>query len=1581
MLLSDLHNSVKDQFLDSVNDALDKGIMDAETIRMLIVSPTEDRSALIIQFSDEYEEFLYLEFVDTDPIGYINISPWLDACDALDSEVGELSDSESAQLKRIRQRHEKVGPAISLETIPEGFRRQRMELLRETMLQEVQSGLRLAAAELAHRFHHVVPIVTKKLVFENEDHNDTVAFCHELGQGPFYHALVHLPEVILTYPFLKFTDKGFVLFYPEGSIQEEDDNEISSVTSFEAEEMRFARMSDDGSDFVFRMKDQFQDWKIDGGHIHEEWGDFSEEELLNGFRRFLQEHPELEIDLQTVPHPVSNRKDFEQWMDRLVEFNLKLGYDQFTAILDMGEEAVEAALAIMPDTYSQKDRLKIRRAQRSMETGNFARALKQFQEIQNLSSHYDPELLYLYSVTGEDHVFEKKLDELQSEGAAKGEVKLPVWLHRVRKNYTDPASLQGLQQELSEFVQEREGYRDQSYALFNLAIVFAGLGKIGEALATIRRVDFTESFLSSIASAELAVHPELVAAWVEMKSEREEAEALSQALREGPEQEEIEDRRKAEESDSELEFVFQSELEHESKVDWADFFGPRRLLRARDETLELLAVDLDAQSVQSIHSIPLEADAGDYSFQLSGNHLFVLRYNSESIVQYDIQDDQFELVATYSHKARNSRYRLIGVHDGHLYASAGPRMEIFAVGETAEVPLSQVLYKLPDESVYFIAGYKNIIYAGSRDLTTIDVSDPFKPQVLSSLAPFSSSTPHEIQFWDHFLLADYLYDIKVPASPRQIDDICRDHAPLRVFGSDSKDALPEHVPGLFSCGDDQGMLRQILHKDGVFSGVRIWQNVMDQEREFPKRSVYPVCSMLCGDRLVAVNRDEIFFFERFPAKVRPTMDGQSLLESSVKGMLQEYSSTDSSEKATVGGIRIILESYGAEIKILPAVSIPSVGSMTPLIEKHLFYSRDNPDFVEGAIVRVDDETLAQFCRSLPELQEMASGQVFVSISHRLDGQVQLTEPYYLEWKVEDRPWIPARTGAVEVGLPTSTREILLTKNANLWKSLREAAAGDETVLQELLDISLEDSSEDESETDIPLTAVRAIARIPDAGLVHNIFMAGVAGHLGNLSASELRDLDLELLKNVKKEGISADYLYILLRHLWEIASSDLNRSILKSVLQKIGGEMAAILAFRLEEWENEDLKEAVKEVLENPYFNYYSFRGEDGAAGFEGPDLSMLPVSLLAPHRDLLRNRLKEISETRADIDSLVPFWQMLTTLGEPPALELVAEKNLRAKEYLEGSSFGFGKDSDDEPESPDAFSVRLERRLRVQEMHNRLLRIQKGESIPLFSEEWKPEPFRRSWVGLWSTLLDYGEEVTGDRNGYQKSVLQALENNLEREEETFNGDLTLSLRFLDYVLTQISEDPSIAEASSSLFAALDAQKHRLPENENFRSLKHKGLLSILQSAWNDVKEKNFSEAHRKCDAILAMDPSMGQAYFLKGRLIWLEEGIQAYLVQAEDFYKKATGDRAGLARLYNMTGCAYDELKDPARAIPFFEKAAAEVPEEAMYIANIAECYYKLNKPEKALQYAGHAKNKGANSEIIQKILANSGVISGVAE
>ncbi|HBS05466.1 MAG TPA: hypothetical protein DEA96_10900, partial [Leptospiraceae bacterium] len=1239
----------------------------------------------------------------------------------------------------------------------------------------------------------------------------------------------------------------------------------------------------------------------------------------------------------------------------------------------------EAALSIMPDTYSQKDRLKIRRAQRALESGNFPRALELFRGIQNLSSHYDPEMLYLFSVTGDEKSYEAKLAVLENEGAIKGEVKLPVWLHRVRNSLSDAKELEALESELADFVAERDGYRDQSYGLFNLALILGTQGKTGEAVATLRRVDFTESFLASIADSELSRMSDLHAAWTQMTSERKEAESITEELNKAPRQVELDDRRKPTESDSDLEYVCQSELENESRMDWADFLAPNRLLRAGDQILELLNVDLESRSVETIDSIALDADAGDYTFQLSGTHLFLLRYNSEKIIQYDLGNDRFELVASYSHAARNSRYRLLGVHDGHLYASAGPGLEVFPIGGSAEVPLSRVIFKLPDESVYFIAGYKNILYAGSNDVTMIDVKDPANPRVLSRLLPFSSSVPHEVQFWDHFMLADYLYDITDPASPKQIDYICRDHAPLRIFSSQKTGADLEQIPGLFTCGDDEGMLRQIVQKNGEFSDVQVWRNVMDEQREFPKRSVYPMCSMICEDHLVAVNRDEIFFFKSLPVETSRVIDAQSNLETAVKELIHEFESSEVNSKTKPGGIRIILESYGAELRLLPEVSIPSAPNITPLIKKHLFYSRDFPDFEDGN-VQVDDEKLVDFCLSLPELQQWTAARFFISVSRRPYGQVKLNDPCYREAKGSGNSWNPARTRPSEVELPESPEDILKTKNANLWKTLRESAASDDSVLKELLHISLQESPEQDEEVNIAFAAVRAISRIPDPVLVRNIFLAGITGNLEDLKASELRVAAPDAFRDVRKESISADYLYILLTRLWDSPDIHFDPGILKSVLANIGGEMAAVLAFRLEQWENEDLRETVKEVLENPDFHYYSFRGEDGAGGWKGPDLALLPASVLEPHRELLRKRLQEVQDSGADIDTLIPFWHMLTVLGEPPGLEELAKKNLRAKDYLEGSSFSFD-DKNEDPESPDAFSVNLESRLRVQEMHNRLQRIQGGENIPLYSEDWEAEPFRRSWTRLWSALLDYGEKVTGDRAEYQEKILNVLEKNLAREEKQFAGDLTMSLRFLDYVLTRIMEDPSIAEASSRLFNALDEQKHRLPENENFRSLKQKGLLSILQSAWNDVKEKNFIEAHRKCDAILSMDSSMGQAYFLKGRLIWLEQGIPAYLVQAEDFYRKATGDRAGLARLYNMTGCAYDELKDRRKAISYFEKAAAEVPEEAMYIANIAECYYKLKDSEKALQYARQAQKKGANSEIVQEILANSGVNSGTAK
>jgi tetratricopeptide (TPR) repeat protein len=148
-----------------------------------------------------------------------------------------------------------------------------------------------------------------------------------------------------------------------------------------------------------------------------------------------------------------------------------------------------------------------------------------------------------------------------------------------------------------------------------------------------------------------------------------------------------------------------------------------------------------------------------------------------------------------------------------------------------------------------------------------------------------------------------------------------------------------------------------------------------------------------------------------------------------------------------------------------------------------------------------------------------------------------------------------------------------------------------------------------------------------------------------------------------------------------------------------------------------------------------------------------------------------------------------------------------------------------------------------------------------------------------------------------------------------------------------------------------------------------------LQSAWNDLRNKDWDLAEQKADALLAMDADMGQVYFLKARLLWLREGIPAYLAQQESFIEKVTHDAAALARLYNLTGCALDAEQRYAEALPYFQKAALTSSDEPMYVANIAEIYYKLHQPKEALKHAQTAFAHGNQADIVKEIIANKGV------
>jgi len=153
--------------------------------------------------------------------------------------------------------------------------------------------------------------------------------------------------------------------------------------------------------------------------------------------------------------------------------------------------------------------------------------------------------------------------------------------------------------------------------------------------------------------------------------------------------------------------------------------------------------------------------------------------------------------------------------------------------------------------------------------------------------------------------------------------------------------------------------------------------------------------------------------------------------------------------------------------------------------------------------------------------------------------------------------------------------------------------------------------------------------------------------------------------------------------------------------------------------------------------------------------------------------------------------------------------------------------------------------------------------------------------------------------------------------------------------------------------------------------------LQVLTEAWKDVKSKDFKAAGEKCDTLLAMSQVNPQAYFLQGSILRHTESPSAFMDKLDYFLEKADEDVFTTSRLNNYAGCMLDDHRQYSAALAYFVKASSIDPDDGMYLANIAEIYYKLKKPKKALQFVQKALAKNHQNDMINEIIKNDGVIS----
>ena len=324
---------------------------------MIIITPNQTFDSLKVIYNNSWDDYYYgLDYSDGAEIGSISIHDWLDVADSVFEKRETLDNSYGPKAKEYTKRFSQQKPAIQFDHIPEGNYKNYLICLREELIFQIENAIKNVATQYnRHDFSHIVGFVTYRLTYNRDEQIQIIGFNHPQGSGPFYNVMLTLPQSKLTYPYLKFHKDGFVLFYPESSIYEGNKDESNSY-DYTIKHIKYAYTNAKRrEEVIFRLEDEFEDWKLSGGHIHEEFGDLTENQFFEAFHTFIQQYPDKIPNNNLIPNPITEATNFQSWLHHLVENNLKMSYDQREIILGYGEEAYNKMLQSLPETHQSWD--------------------------------------------------------------------------------------------------------------------------------------------------------------------------------------------------------------------------------------------------------------------------------------------------------------------------------------------------------------------------------------------------------------------------------------------------------------------------------------------------------------------------------------------------------------------------------------------------------------------------------------------------------------------------------------------------------------------------------------------------------------------------------------------------------------------------------------------------------------------------------------------------------------------------------------------------------------------------------------------------------------------------------------------------------------------------------------------------------------------------------------------------------------------------------------------------------------------------------------------------------------------------
>ncbi|WP_378183413.1 tetratricopeptide repeat protein [Aquimarina sp. SS2-1] len=653
-------------------------------------------------------------------------------------------------------------------------------------------------------------------------------------------------------------------------------------------------------------------------------------------------------------------------------------------------------------------------------------------------------------------------------------------------------------------------------------------------------------------------------------------------------------------------------------------------------------------------------------------------------------------------------------------------------------------------------------------------------------------------------------------------------------------------------------------------------------------------------------------------------------------------------------------------------------------------------------VNFDSQVMEMQYDPEPIIKKLIENPNFDTIASKHVAVIVNDKSQYLHFA--DQVWNPYRETVIPED-PSTVEDILLSENDNLVKKMSKDMASNDEITQELIRIlNLQPIEENPSvqnnailsnkvitetsdfqknklsfidgptlnikEETIDIDklkneAFKVLASHPDRTMVKNIVLNGATYGIPKPNLTKIRD------HYTPKSG----YISILANNwygLWDEFSEDPKiKTFLLNVIEKIEDEnLKATIAYKYKLFTHPSIHNHIQEFFTDKYtvLDYYRYTEGD-------INISKLPIEAIRPFENQfleILNKFESVGDDKLDRSTkemIVPICDMLHKLGHEKFPEKLLDKVNAAKRNNEQYDDNFFED--DDYESEETFLLRMYRKIQVK---NILYKFDPAEENPIWDIDLPPEPYKKSWYNTLDLLLAKGEEIYGV--DFRNVFIQKLSDNIAKD-ECYDHDRLMAFNFIHYTYKHIQKRPELASLAEKIVTAIQQNKEKFSEEIDLYNIKEKSKYALLQAAWNDLKNEDWDLAEKKSNAIIQIDPQLGQVYFLQARLLWLKEGIPAYLAQKDEFIKKASHDAAALARLYNLTGCALDVEKRYEESLHYFKNAALTATNEPMYLANIAEIYYKLKNPEEALNYVTKAKQNGHSSEMMDEIIQNKGIIN----